>query len=167
MVSTCPLISKSSSPFTNPLGIVPSALFTIEFIVTFMFHSVLSSLARSRYLFLFSLSFNFTLWSAEMAKSTIRQFLFFLSLFLSFYFLKISLRLAEIRWSVLYLKIPEKFVRLILQDIFWVVYIPLVRMVKLKFLAQFSEDYLPNLLLLLLLLLLSLLFVVVVVVVVS
>ena len=30
MVSTCPRISKSSIPFTNPLGIVPSAPITIE-----------------------------------------------------------------------------------------------------------------------------------------
>ena len=39
MVSTCPLISKSSSLFTNPLGIVPSAPITISITITFMFHS--------------------------------------------------------------------------------------------------------------------------------
>ena len=30
MASTCPLIFKSSSPFTNPLGIVPSAPIIID-----------------------------------------------------------------------------------------------------------------------------------------
>ena len=40
MVSTCPLISKSSSPCTNIIGIVSSALITctMGIIVTFMFH---------------------------------------------------------------------------------------------------------------------------------
>ena len=36
MVSTRPLISKSSSTFISPLGIVPSAPFTIGITVTFM-----------------------------------------------------------------------------------------------------------------------------------
>ena len=39
MVSTCPLISKSSSPFNNPLVTVPKALIIIGIIVTFMFYS--------------------------------------------------------------------------------------------------------------------------------
>ena len=74
MTSTRPIISKSSSPYTNPLGIVPSVPITIGIIVTFMFHSFFfSSLARSRFLSLFSLSSSFTLWSTGMAKSTIRQ----------------------------------------------------------------------------------------------
>ena len=60
MVSTRSLISKSSSPFTNPLGIIPGAIITIGITVTFMFHSLFCSLARSRYLSFFSLSFNFT-----------------------------------------------------------------------------------------------------------
>ena len=38
IVKTCPLISKSSSPFTSPSGIVPSAPITIVIIVTFRFH---------------------------------------------------------------------------------------------------------------------------------
>ena len=39
MVSTRPFISKSSSLYTNPLGIVPCAPITIGITVTFMFHS--------------------------------------------------------------------------------------------------------------------------------
>ena len=50
IVSTCPPTSKFSRPFNNPLGIVPNAPITIGTIVTFMFHSFLNSLARSRYL---------------------------------------------------------------------------------------------------------------------
>ena len=41
--------------------------------LTFMLSLFLSSLARSKYLSLFSLSFIFTLWSIETAKSTIRH----------------------------------------------------------------------------------------------
>ena len=61
MVFTCPLISNSSSPFINPLVIVPSMSVTIGITITFMFHSFFSSPARSQYLFFFSLSFSFNL----------------------------------------------------------------------------------------------------------
>ncbi len=44
----------------------------------------------------------------------------------------------------LYLKISEVFVRLTLQDRFWIVHILFVRMVKIKFFAQFSVDNLAN-----------------------
>ena len=50
MVSTRPLISKSSSLFNNPLVTVPKAPITIGIIVTFKFHSFFNSLARSGYL---------------------------------------------------------------------------------------------------------------------
>ena len=54
MVSTRPLISKSSSPFSNPLFTVPNVPITIDIIVTCMFHSFFNSQARSRYLSFFS-----------------------------------------------------------------------------------------------------------------
>ena len=98
MVSTRPPTSKSSRPFNNPLVTVPKASITISIIVTFMFHSFFNPLARSRYLSLFSHSFNFILWSAGIAKSTILQIFFFF-----FFFLLIIIRsglLAEMRWSV-------------------------------------------------------------------
>ena len=71
IISTRPLTSKSSRPFNNPLVTVPNEPITIGTIVTFMFHSFFNSLARSRHLSFFSLSFRFILWSARTAKSTI------------------------------------------------------------------------------------------------
>ena len=75
MVSTRPPTSKCSSPFSNPLVTVLNAPITIGIIVTCMFHRFFNSLARSRYLSLFSHSFSFILWSAGTAKSTILQVL--------------------------------------------------------------------------------------------
>ena len=92
MVSTRPLISKSSSPFNNPLVTVPKAPITI---VTFMFHIFFSYIARSKYLSFFLHSFSFIQWSAGTAKSTILQILFFLLLII----IRSGL-LAKIRWSV-------------------------------------------------------------------
>ena len=77
IVSTRPPTSKSSRAFNNHLVIVPKAPITIGTIVTFMFHSFFNSLARSRYLSFFSHSFNFILWSAGTAKSTILKIFFF------------------------------------------------------------------------------------------
>ena len=71
MVSTRPPTSKSSRPFNNPLVTVPNAPITIGIIVTFMFHIFFNSIARSRYLSVLLHSFNFILWSAGTAKSTI------------------------------------------------------------------------------------------------
>ena len=94
IASIRPLISKSSSPFSNPLMTIPRAPITIGITVTFMSHSFFNSLARSRYLSFFSLSFNFILWSARIAESTIQLVLYF------FFIIIRSGRLAEIRWSV-------------------------------------------------------------------
>ena len=76
MVSTRPLTSKSSSPFSNPLVTVPKAPIPIGIIVTCMFRSFFNSLASSRYLSFFSHSFSFILWSAGTVKSIILQVLF-------------------------------------------------------------------------------------------
>ena len=77
---------------------MPNTPITIGTIVTFMFHSFFNSLARSRYLSFFSLSFRFILWSAGTAKSTILQILFLLLIIMW------SDLLAGIRWSVCMLK---------------------------------------------------------------
>ena len=78
MGSSHPTTSKSSSPFNNPLVIVPKAPVIIGLIITCMFHSFFNPLARSRYLSFFSFSFSFILWSSTTAKSTILQVVFFL-----------------------------------------------------------------------------------------
>ena len=126
MVSTCPLISKSSSFRTNPLVTVPSEPNTIYITVTFIFNSF-SILYQG-------LSFN--LWSTGTAKSTIRQVFSFLLT------LSRSGRLVEIRRSVCF----SKFERLFFLDGFWVMHILFVRMVKFKFLAQFPGDTFATLL---------------------
>ena len=99
MVSTRPPTSKSSSPFSNPLFTVLNAPITISVIVTCMFHSFFNSLARSRYLSLFSHSFSFIRWSAGTAKSTILPVIFVFLLII----IKSGL-LVGIRWSVCMLK---------------------------------------------------------------
>ena len=76
MISIRPLISKSSSSCTNHFWL--HRVHRLGITIAFMFHSFHSSLARSRYLSLFLLSFSFTLWSAGTAKFTIRQVLFFI-----------------------------------------------------------------------------------------
>ena len=88
------LISKSSSPHTNSLMIVPRAPITISVTTSFMFHNFFNSQARSRYLSFFLLSFNFTLWSARTAKSTIQQ------VFISLLIITRFGCLVEIRWSI-------------------------------------------------------------------
>ena len=93
MTSTRPSIFKPSSPCINSLVTVPRAPIIIGITVTLMFHSFFNPLARSSYLYFFSFSFNFTLWSAGTAKSTILFFFFLL-------IITRSGRLAEIRWSV-------------------------------------------------------------------
>ena len=53
VVSICPLISSSSSPYSNPLGTFPNTSTTIDATVILMFHRFSSPLARSKYLFVF------------------------------------------------------------------------------------------------------------------
>ena len=72
IVSARAPIFKSSSPCTNPLGILPGLPTATVSTVIFMFHYFFSSQGRSRYLSLFLLSLIFTLWSAGTTKSPIR-----------------------------------------------------------------------------------------------
>ena len=101
IVSTRPPTSKSSSPFSNPLVTVPNAPITIGIIVTCMFHSFFSSLARSRYLSLFSHSLFYSVVCRDSKVDYFASSLFF------FFFLLIIIKsglLAGIRWSVCILK---------------------------------------------------------------
>ena len=95
MVSTRPLIYKSSSAFINRPVTVPRKQLRLVTNVIFKFPIFSSSLERLRYLSFFSLPFNFILWSGGTAKSTILRFLFFFLLIVIR-----SNRLAEIRWSI-------------------------------------------------------------------
>ena len=140
MVSTS-LISKSCSPCINTLVIVPSAPITIDITVSFMFHSFFNSLARSKYLSLSSIPFNFNLWSAGTVMSTIRQVHFLLLLFLLI--ITRSSRLAENSWSVCISK-SQWSLSVFLQDRFWVLHIPFVRMVKFQFLSKFPMNNLAH-----------------------
>ena len=60
-VSTCPVISKSSSPCTNPLETIPRAPITIDIIITFMFHSFSIPQQGVKVLIPLFTLFNFTL----------------------------------------------------------------------------------------------------------
>ena len=138
MVSTRSLTSKSFRLFNNPLVTVPKAPITTGIIATFMFHSFFNSLARSRYLSLFSHSVSFILWSAGDSKvDNFADSLFFVD----YYKIWSSGRDQVIR---LYIKVPQEFVCIILQDRFWVVHISFVGMVKFKFLAHFPVDQLAH-----------------------
>ena len=96
MLSTRAPTSKFAGPFNKPLVTVPKAPIPIGIIVTFMFHSFFNSLARSRYLTLFTL-FQFS--SMVSLDSKVDNFADYLSFFF-FFFLLIIIRsglLAEIR----------------------------------------------------------------------
>ena len=83
VVSTCPLISKSSSPCTSIFGDCTKSTNYNWYHRHFHVPQILggfSSLARSKYLSMFLLSFSFTL------RSTIRQVLFFFPIFVLFCF---------------------------------------------------------------------------------
>ena len=93
MVSTHALTSKFSCPCINLLVTVPWAPVTIGISVSFMLYTFFfTSLARSRYLSFFSLSFNITLGSAGTAKFTIQQ----ISFFIFFFFLQL---LSLVVWT--------------------------------------------------------------------
>ena len=97
MVSTRPLIFKSSSPWFNPLLTVLSAPITIGITNHIHVARLFSIPWQCRGTFFYnSFSVNLTQRSAVTGKSTIRQVFFFLVIRPG--------RLAEIRWSVCILK---------------------------------------------------------------
>ena len=132
MVSTGSFISNSSSTCTKLLVTIQSTPITVDITIIFVFHGFFSSLARSWYLSLFVFFQFYPVVSQNCKVHFLVGSLFLLTITRSGH-------LAEIRCSVCFLKIPEKFVDLI----FWVVHIPFVLMVKFKILAQFPVDQLP------------------------
>ena len=119
-VSTCHLISMSSSPGTNPLLTVPRAPIIYGITVTFIFHNFLNSLEKPTYLSLFSL-FSLLPSGTGTAKSTIRQVLLFCWLLqcivhsgiYTFYFM-----------SVIF------FIQFICSSQFWIYFCPISRIYK-------------------------------------
>ena len=89
-------IYNSSNTISKPLETIPieSIWSGIIITITIIFYSFLCSLARSKYLSLFTFSLIFILWSAEIAKFTIWQILCLLLIITR------SSLLAQIRWSV-------------------------------------------------------------------
>ena len=90
MVSTRPNF-KSSSPINNTLLTVPKAPIIIGVVVTFMFHNLFQSLARSRYLYFFRF---FRVYSVEQQSPQFCKFSFFPLIVIRFGLL------AEIKRSV-------------------------------------------------------------------
>ena len=126
MVSTHPLISQSSSLCINPLVTVPRAQITNGITVTFMFHSFFSIPKQSRSTYP-SFRILLILLCGPLGQQCPQFWKFSFFFFVDYYKVWSSGWDQVIR---LYLQIPEKCVRLILQDRFWVVHIPFVRMVN-------------------------------------
>ena len=80
----CSQFSSSSCPLFKPFGAVISAPIINGITVTLMFHSFLRSLARSKYLSLFSVSFIVTVWSGGMPNLLYSGFSF--SFFIYFFY---------------------------------------------------------------------------------
>ena len=104
-----------------------------------MFHSFLNSLARSKDLSLFSISWIFCM-SAERAKIHNTQVPFYFFFVVNYLLVWFSGRGFMI---CLYFKIPENFMRFILRDGFWFLRVPFRSLVKFHILAQFLTDHLP------------------------
>ena len=134
LFSTSSLISNSSSPFTNSLEIAPSAQITSDITGSFMVRIFFSYFARSKYLSLFWLFLKFhsvVCWDSKVHYSASSLFLLLQGL--------VYPRLGDTFVSVCISK--SQNVRLIFQEVFWVVLIPLVRKVKFKYLAQLPVDH--------------------------
>ena len=98
-----------------------------------MFLRSLSSQTRSRYSFIFSLLFIFTLWSE---KSTFQRVIFFCWLSLDL--------VVWLRFDLFVSLNPREVCAFHSQDRFLVKHIPFVRMVKYKFPSQFPLGQVPH-----------------------
>ena len=103
MVFTRPLISKSSSPLTNPLVIVPRALISIGITVTFMFHSFFQ-IPSKVHLFIFLFAFLSVLLCDQPGQQS-PQF----GKFSCFLLLLLTISIFEIKWSIFISKSQRSF----------------------------------------------------------
>ena len=141
MVSTRSLISASSCFLNNCLMIVSSAPIKIGITITFMFHSFFFILEESlvnyhSFRFLSVLPF----CQSERESPIFGRFSFFFFLFTVIR----PICLTNIRKFVCITKSKIIFLPPISEDLFWVVYIPFVRMVKFKFLVHFPVVNFPQ-----------------------
>ena len=81
MVFILPLTFNSFCLFSKPLWTVPRTPISISITIIFIFHCIFSSLERSKYLSIFSLSFIFAWGSSRTAKFTRWQSFFLVLLF--------------------------------------------------------------------------------------
>ena len=136
MISIRPLISISSNPNKQLLRVIPSTpLVSLSPSCSVAFFS---SLARSKYLALFSFPLIFTFWSTETVSPWFGKF----CLFLFFFFLLIITRsgfLAGIRWSDCISKYQRIFC-LIFNNWFLFLQILFGSMVNFHLLVQFPVD---------------------------
>ena len=141
MISSLDPVSMSSSFLTKPLWTVPRFLTTFGISVSFIFHRFLSSLAKSKYLCPFSLSFIFTLWFSGTVKLTL-QVLFFLLSYWLFLILVLWSGLRDLSVT----QITRWFYAFHFSERILFVYVPFVVkfMVKFQFLAQFPVDHLSH-----------------------
>ena len=137
MVSILSLISNSSRPLSKPLRNVLSAPTTVGITVTIIFHSFLSSLAKSKYLFIFSLSFIFYLWPDGRQNPQNSKVFFFL-------IKTMSGLLAGIRRFVCISRSQRMLCVSFSRTDFGFVHIPLGSMVKFQFLSQLPVNRLSR-----------------------
>ena len=94
------------------LGIVPSAQNFTAITAILLFYNVFCSLAKSKYFSSFSNTFNFTLWSTGILKSTGWHFCLFL-------FMMTKSDFFYWDWVICFFPVPKDFVSLILSTLQW------------------------------------------------
>ena len=125
MISIRPLISNSSSPCSQPLGIVPSP----EIRIGITFHSFLYSLTRSTYASFFSC---FDFHSVVCLNGQVYPSANFL--WLSFFISRSDV--IPVLGDMVESKIPETFMRLTVLDGFWCVLLLFGIMATIQFIEQ-------------------------------
>ena len=119
MVSTCPLISKSTSLFKNTLGIVSNAQITTGITVTFMFQSLFFLVLEQGldiYLSFYFLLILLCCLPRHNVNYSAGSLFFFFSFLLT---ITRSSRLAEIRRSVSFTKFQWTFILFLIEKMLY------------------------------------------------